>query len=311
MAVLEALPGVEVTVRIAGADAVEYNNPYSEEDQSLAESGTCCPTTTKYIECIDDAEFAIKIAASHDYAWGYKNHSLAYRLSVDGNTISRRAFSCPDEVIIDGKRAVCPKSRQWSKYTLKFSAVNTVDDPTSERLAQDSEVAKHLGLIKVDFRRIIRTADRNAREVIANHAQKFELAEKSIKGKAISHGTVFSPGEAISTPQHYMSEDLPEDTGPLAVFFFLYRSRDALQKQLIIPRDPLPSSRQSFLQLSPAEIERLAKERFEQMQRDKDLKKESKPVLKREAVAIEDLTGEDDNPRPAKRPAQFIDLTLD
>ncbi|KAI0554991.1 hypothetical protein F4679DRAFT_595449 [Xylaria curta] len=308
MAILNDVPGVEVTVQIAGKGAVEYD-PEEEERHSLAKNATC-PTTTKYIECIDEADFSIKIAASHRYAWGYKGHSLAFGVWIDGNLILARLISKPGDMIIRNQDAFCSQSQQWKRYKLGFSAVSTTDDCREERVAQDRKVARRLGRIRVVVKRCIKLGLKPVTtRILANHTQKFELAEKSTKGKAISHGTAFSSMEGAEVGKYvYHCEYLPGDHGPLAVFDFLYRSRDALQKMLIIPRDP---SSPSFAELSPVEIERLAKERFEQIQRNMSLKNEAEPTLKRKAVKIEDLTEEDENLTSAKRPAKFIDLTID
>ncbi|TRX88622.1 hypothetical protein FHL15_010481 [Xylaria flabelliformis] len=309
MAILADVPGIEVTVQVAGKEAVEYD-PDAEEGHSLAESATC-PTATKYIECIDEAPFSIKIATSRRYAWGYKGHSLGFLVHIDGNEITSRIVSSPRDQIICRKNAFCSESQQWKSYELGFSAVSTTDDCRKERIAQDREIAQHLGHIRiaVDRRiklgRIPRTTGR-----LANHARKFELAEKSTKGRAISHGTTFSSTGRHRVPTHTCSSTgLPGDNGPIAVFNFFYRSRDALEKMMIIPRNK--SFAPSFAELLPAEIERLARERFEQMQRDRSLKNEAKPTLKRKAVKIEDLTKEDENPTSVKRPAEFIDLTIE
>lgn len=40
--------------------------------------------------------------------------------------------------------------------------------------------------------------------------------------------------------KHYLTWNLPEDHGPLAVYLFKYRSREALRKECIIPRSPSP-----------------------------------------------------------------------
>ncbi|KAI1757403.1 hypothetical protein F4782DRAFT_478412 [Xylaria castorea] len=311
MAILDDVPGVEVTVRVAGNETVEYD-PCEEERHSLAESATC-PTVTKYIECIDEADFSIKIAASRRYAWGYRSHCLRFVVYIDGNQTTSRLISSPGDMTIHNKNAFCQQSRQWKSYKLRFSAVSTTDDGRKERVAQDREIAQHLGRISVVVGRSIKLGHKprgTKRKRLANHSQKFELAEKSTKGRAISHGTAFSyMGKTPVSEYTYSSINLPDDHGPIAVFNFLYRSRDALQKMLIMPRKA--SFTPSFAELSPAEIERLAKERFEQIQRGRRLKKEAKPTLGRRVVKTEDLTKANENRTSAKRPAEFIDLTID
>ncbi|KAI1252145.1 hypothetical protein MGN70_006718 [Eutypa lata] len=78
MAILDDVPGIEVAVQINGQDVVEYDDP------DASELDAPCPTSSKYIECIDDAVFAIRCRATSHYKWGYKNHSLHFRAMADG-----------------------------------------------------------------------------------------------------------------------------------------------------------------------------------------------------------------------------------
>lgn len=124
MAILRDVPGVEVTVQVAGRDATEYDAD-DEEQQSFAKD-TTGPSVLKYIECVDDAEFAIKIAARPDYNWGYKNHILMFSIYIDGQLIvSGFLLEGLEEHVIDGKMVFYKHLQQWKKQTLKFSAVST------------------------------------------------------------------------------------------------------------------------------------------------------------------------------------------
>ncbi|KAI0535622.1 hypothetical protein GGR58DRAFT_529297 [Xylaria digitata] len=285
MAILTNLPGVQVTVQIASEDAKEYDA--GEEEQPPAEH-PACPIVTKYIESIDDAQFVIKVTASSDYEWGYQNHALRATVNIDGNHISSKTISSPRESTISNKKAFCQQSQNWKKYELRFSAVSTIEDHHQERLEGDLEAVKHLGLIRVTIDRCIvrQSAPRTKRRSV-HRIQKFEFLEKSLKGKAISHGTSLSSLQIIQPPRTTHLTPLREDNGPIAVFNFLYRSRDALQQSLIIPRDPPSSSTQTFSNLSAAEIERLAKERFEQIKREKD---ETEPMERKRITQFVDLT---------------------
>ncbi|KAJ2986948.1 hypothetical protein NUW58_g4784 [Xylaria curta] len=299
MAILEDVPGIEVAVQIAGNDAVEYD----ANDNDIVNA--TCPTVTKYVECVDDAEFAIRIATKRDYAWGYKNHRVSYGVYIDGQPVASKNFSHPSQKTVDSKVAFCSQSQQWNGYKLRFSAISTTDDDSKERVARDLALAKHLGEIRVSVKRctISGRCDSNARRGQRHHTRKFELAEKSMKGEVISHGTAFSPPEKLQSQDRVLTKMLPEDNGPIAVFRFLYRSRDALQKSLIIPRDASPSSVESFSKLSPADKERLAK--------GKEVKAEAEALLGRKRAKTENLTGSDKGPKRAKGPVQIIDLTID
>ncbi|KAI1428550.1 hypothetical protein F5Y12DRAFT_790008 [Xylaria sp. FL1777] len=314
MAILESVPGVEVTVQIAGKDAIEYE---ADDEGKLSLAKHACPTATKYIEAIDDAKFAVKLAASCEYGWDYQKHALVFKLYIDGNHICSKLIkdSNQGEVTVSCKKAFCLQSRQWKSYNLKFSAITTIDKSHQERLEQDLEVAKRLGHIMVTVHRRIMLCRTGVQPKTPLVNKEFELVEKSMKGKFISHGTTFSSAKKIKTPKMRYTRALPKEKRPIAVFHFLYRSKDALQKSLIIPRSPpspslSSSSAQAFSKLPPGEIERLARERFEQMQRHEGLKNKAKPV-KRKLEKIEDLTEVDENPIPTKRLTKFIDRTVD
>ncbi|KAI0883591.1 uncharacterized protein GGS22DRAFT_167494 [Annulohypoxylon maeteangense] len=314
MAILEELPGVEVTVVVAGRDAVEYDDPDASEQPAGVEN---YPTSTKYIECIDGTNFSIKYNFTGNYDWSYRNHSLCLRLKADGTYLrgvligkhhlvaNRKVYEVQDRVFYN------TETREWQGQKFKFSTVTTVDDVSKDRIRGDMEVAKNLGTIVIEIHRC-KILDNSPPPTKAGKASEYELSEKSLKGKAISHGTSLSPPNKIGALRFSETEYL--DKAPIAVFQFHYRSRDALKREMIIPRTPSPSpgARRGIAHMSRAELERLARERLEQLQGGGNVKEERKPAIKKEskrkADAIIDLS--DDNPRPAPSPV-FIDLTDD
>ncbi|KAI1074505.1 hypothetical protein F5B20DRAFT_563534 [Whalleya microplaca] len=325
MAILEDVPGVQVTVEINGQDVREYNDP------DASESGPAdCPTSYKYIECIDDAEFSVKARISEDYEWGYKDHSLATRLYVDGKFI-RGQFARERDTFHNGYYEIhlrrfetrSQTSGEWYSHKLKFSAINTVDSALKERVKKDMQTTKSLGLIELRVQRVLEfeSGPMTNGAHLQSQANKFELAEKSLKGKAISHGTTCTMGKKIETPTVIRSEILPEDNGsPIAVFKFYYRSREALKREMIIPRTPSPDAAASsnIANMSRDEVERLAQERLEQLRSDRLKKEERKPSIKREVGEVIDLSEGNTNSRPSKltrlssgRHAEVIDLTDD
>lgn len=129
MAVLEGLPGVKVTVQINGRDLAEYDDPNASEHEP-ARAGAY-HTSTKYIECVDDAEFSMKALASKEYKWGYKGHCLSMDFYVDGNLVSGRSIRegdlvrGPVETVVYGKRTYCAKEKHWIRRNCRFSAITT------------------------------------------------------------------------------------------------------------------------------------------------------------------------------------------
>ncbi|KAI1373400.1 hypothetical protein F4677DRAFT_429524 [Hypoxylon crocopeplum] len=323
MAIIEDVPGVEVVVQIGGSDAVEYDdpNPSDQEQLGAAEHST----VSKYIECVDNAEFTVKARITGDYEWGYRDHELCVRFYVDGKFFfgqvlgERHLEGGLMDVYANGHQSYCTRTKQWLLQRCKFSPISTVDDSKKDRVKSDLKIAKDLGFIEAKVFRCIYLGLTDSRPSSVRDTKKFELAEKSLKGRAMSHGTSFSLSTSTKTPNRYCNvEELAEDNGPIAIFRFHYRSRDALRREMVIPRTPSPSpspdpnAKPEIGRMSRAELERLAGERLNQLQGGGRVKRERTPIIKRELGEIIDLS--DENARPTKRraskqPVEVIDLT--
>lgn len=115
MAVLDSLPGVEVTVVVDGEDLHEYQDADMEDNED---------TVTKYIEAVDGANFAIKIKATNNTV--FKGHFLNFRTSLDGSSVcnplirrvGRRART--HVRIVEGAQVRAQRMRK-----LKFDALET------------------------------------------------------------------------------------------------------------------------------------------------------------------------------------------
>ncbi|OTB08527.1 hypothetical protein M426DRAFT_317152 [Hypoxylon sp. CI-4A] len=243
MAVLDHVPGIEVTVQVNGRTATEYDPPDIPDDEEEA-------IATKYIECIDGANFSIDTRVTWDYDWGYRNHMLKFRYYVDGAYTRGKVIDTSKirngvaSSLSDGRRSYCPRTHQWVHQRYQFSAINTVDDATKERIEHDMETAKDLGCIEVRVTRTIYLGKSSSRP--SKHKRNpiensdLEISEKSLKGKATSHGTSYSHSTRTHAPISIHVEDIEEDGGPIAIYRFYYRSRDALKREMVIPRSPSP-----------------------------------------------------------------------
>ncbi|KAI1767066.1 hypothetical protein GGR53DRAFT_483821 [Hypoxylon sp. FL1150] len=305
MAVLQDQPGIVVTVRTNGMDCVEYDDP----DDSKLQLERPFPTAFKYVESLDDSEFTIHMKVDSSYDWSYKKHSLKFMVYVDGKYVSGVILSrgiC-QEGEVKGKGGFCATTQSWRTHKLKFSTVKTVDDATEDRIEKDREASKKLGLIEVEVSRCIMVRPTNTGGTFPQlNTTSFELAEKSLKGKAISHGTVYSTGEVSVAPVFWTTEPLDKENVTITAFEFRYRSRKALQQELVIPGSPPRSL--TLNGLSEAELRRLAAERLEQINEGTLAKKKNMP-MKREASEVEDLTGDTRHPKRIQVPEEYIDLT--
>ncbi|KAI6085645.1 hypothetical protein F4821DRAFT_260780 [Hypoxylon rubiginosum] len=306
MAILQEVPGVAVTIRVNDVDCVEYDDPNASE-QPLDK-----PTSSKYIESPDDAEYTIHIKIDSAYDWSYKNHMMGVTAASDGLHISSDVFTKDNEVTerdISAREEFCQDTNHWHSRKPMFSRVKIVNNATEERIESDNEMSEKLGLIEVHVIRVTNDGqvqgnnDESKRQARAS----VTCAEESVKGKAISHGTVFSAAERIQEPEYLDLPILDEDMGPIAVFLFRYRSKEALQQELIIPAAP-----RNLDGYSEAELRRLASERLDQIDEEKveKVKKERK-FVKREAGEIEDLTQDDRPSKLSRTEPVFIDLTDD
>ena len=79
MAILKDVPGLQVMVQVGGVDCVEYDEAEPENTQ-----GSSSPLSTKYIESISDAEFAIHMVGGSDFIWGNKDYSLEFDFYING-----------------------------------------------------------------------------------------------------------------------------------------------------------------------------------------------------------------------------------
>ncbi|KAJ2989852.1 hypothetical protein NUW58_g3256 [Xylaria curta] len=286
MAIHDDVPGLEVTVQCHRRPLPELEDPNSHDN----DDAVACPLTTKYIECVDDTEFDIVVNVNSDYEWGYRNHVLLAATFVDGKRIrepmirssSVKGYDGRITRVIAGQEVREDATSLWSVRKFKFAAVKTIDDAQKERVESDLQVAKSLGTIEVRFSRAIEYGLIQSRAIDNSGPRSFELAEKSLKGKAVSH--------------------------------------DALKRELIIPRSPSRSP--TLANLTAAERDRLARERLNELRNfdhEKNVKRENKnTIIKREIGEVLDLTQDPPAPRPSKksrlqdgREVDVIDLTDD
>ncbi|KAL7624189.1 hypothetical protein AAE478_005747 [Parahypoxylon ruwenzoriense] len=322
MAVLDGFPGVQVTIRINGVDCVEYDDPdvpNPPSDRSMS---------SKYIESLDDTEFAIYARVDDSYKWASRDHLLTFYPYVDGKSFYGETIwssGSRKDLLIKSIDEPCGEDGSWFRRKLKFSAVKIVEDTTKKRVEADREVAKRLGVIEVDVFRCIDSGRSDWQPCSYRAKDSFELAEKSLKGKGISHGTVCN---------FFDFPVLREDNDrPIATFRFYYRSKskrsylcsfleariayhnknntEALQQELIIPSAPFRSPMLDGL--SEEERDRLARERLDQMKAEKSIKKDETPEKKRKYRKVVDLTSDDESDRSVTLRAslEVIDLTED
>ncbi|KAL2290132.1 hypothetical protein FJTKL_00623 [Diaporthe vaccinii] len=280
MAIIEKL-GLEVKVKVNGSPAAEY--PDEERDVDDDAGGRITNACHHYVESIDNAEFTIHFGLTPGFKTGHgwisrsRNHGLLFSVAFDGgHTVAKTVVhQRHNPQLLQG--VYDRETRTLRKFL--FTPVTTVDDANKKRVATDMEVARNLGLIRISVCRVI-CHNRLRHHNSSHHHLKLgkhniSLAEKALKGRAVSHGTVLSAPVQSPGRGFYHVDYVDTKACPLAVFYFKYRSKEALQQELIITRPRSLSMDSDLNNISPAEIHRLARERLSQM---KDGKKRNVSV---------------------------------
>ncbi|EEY19186.1 predicted protein [Verticillium alfalfae VaMs.102] len=284
------VPGIDAWVEVNGQRAEAYD----DDDVSSREVNDLPARHQifKYIESIDNASFTVQVHMSREVT----QHALPPcdtvigELFVDGKHVSSKCASVRpgqgtiDRLRFDGKKVEsCSRPGYVHLLKLVFSAVSTVDDTDTARIASDLEAAKHLGLIQLRFFAGVDIGDTMAQRPDSTiPINTSELSEKSLKGKAISHGTSFSHGADLPASRHVMV-DYVLGRQAFAVINFKYRSRRALQQEMILPRTPSPDPELQVLEgMSTEQVRRLAAQHLHSLHRPSRVKEENQAVAKTE-----------------------------
>ncbi|KAM5382364.1 hypothetical protein AU210_001460 [Fusarium oxysporum f. sp. radicis-cucumerinum] len=271
MAVLDEVPLVTARVRVAGELATEYDPLDNQESViNLDKEGTKLPTRNCYIESKSGAEFAVEVTVSDKYRLPHSHDTLIAEVSIDGQMMEscyiRTPFSpgMPSTIVISSAEFLAEKERVVARKFVFAPITKTSDHISTDRLNNDIKQAETLGTI-----RLLLTTGRFEgpcfKKPLSWHGGRdVELAEKALKGRALSHATLRLLGE----------------------IFFRYRSYQALQHEMIIPRTPSPKlsataglDEDSLSHLSESDIRRLALERLHDTQA-----KDEVSQVKREAA---------------------------
>ncbi|KAL2882500.1 hypothetical protein SGCOL_002240 [Colletotrichum sp. CLE4] len=301
MAVIDTLPAVSVSVRLKNAyrDADEYPDPYPyhESERYMNDYEQCA---RNYIESKEGTGFAVHINVLDDATidpWVHQDDGLVFLLFIDGQFVGKR-FCYDDDFkhggwhfAFRGKRHPNQDRSAMVESNFKFETITAVDqDATDGELRR----AKNLGTIEVRVRlaRFAGSPRRNRRVDLERpftgpQYNKCEISEETIKGRPIYHGTSFTaPVNKHLWPPSNAHRGAIEQIrkGPLfATYTFKYRSRDALKIEEILHQSPSPkpaptplprqrpvyfgmSSLPRFEDLHDDEVERLARERHQQLQ---------------------------------------------
>ncbi|KAJ0304179.1 hypothetical protein COL516b_006069 [Colletotrichum fioriniae] len=267
MAIIDTLPAVSVSVRLKKAyrDADEYPDPYPyyEHERYMNDYEQCA---RNYIESKEGTEFAVHVNVLDDATidpWVHHDEGLVFLLFLDGHFMGKR-FCYDDDFkhggwhfAFKGKRHPNQDRTAMVESNFKFETITAVDqDATDGELGR----AKDLGTIEVRVRlaRFAGGPCRNRRVNLERPLRepeynKCEISEEAIKGRPIYHGTSTNRQKDALKIEEILHQTPSPEPAPAP---FLR------QKPAYLGKSSLPR----FEDLHEDEVERLARERHQQLQ---------------------------------------------
>ncbi|TGO24900.1 hypothetical protein BPAE_0092g00190 [Botrytis paeoniae] len=244
MAVLDKLPGLEVTVRVNGVQIQEYDDD-EDVDIGPGPSGEhqALRTVSKYIEAIDGAEFSIICTLLPKLKFNAPN--LRARVSVDGNYAQGRIIT-PEyigrfSVQFDGPTNFYPIGNRSTLQKYRFSELRiSSEESRLSNLKKDKAEAEKVGTIEIRIWRASESVPVQPEypQTIKSSSNTFH--EKALKGQAKSHNVSYSPETTTSAQNYVRTTTLDGEDYPIAIYKFKYRSKESLKQLLIIERTPEP-----------------------------------------------------------------------
>ncbi|CAG8971160.1 hypothetical protein HYALB_00010135 [Hymenoscyphus albidus] len=175
MAILEGLPGIQVTIESDGKTLDEY--PDDEDFKFREYTAPEKAMSTVFVPCVSDAAFSIRLRTTQEYVPSLPPNGPHH----DGLLF----HASPVLVVLD--------------YPEEY-----VDDANADQIASDIKITNQgLGEIVVVVRRIVYKD--HVLKVARRDEKAFEnvsqVSEKALKGKAISHGVKFGKGTTVHLPR--------------------------------------------------------------------------------------------------------------
>ncbi|KAI5269936.1 hypothetical protein E4T47_06591 [Aureobasidium subglaciale] len=253
MAILDTLPGLEVSVVVNGQDLHEYQDSHARDVED---------TVTKYIEVVSDAYFAIKVTTARKLKMPGNNLYVRVTIDgirVDGIDLSRMDNNRSGPYMIDSTVA------GNSVGKLKFSKLNIVEEK-GVGLSQDRDKVQKLGCIEVvaihenktktkSKRKVrlpaqVEDSEGNTNEDDENNGDDEDnektVSEKDVKGQGVTH--TYCLGEKVVIPRSKGGKSHTTKyvavigaKTPAGTFRFQYRTMESLKELMIVPRTPLPT----------------------------------------------------------------------
>ncbi|KAF8860115.1 hypothetical protein BDZ45DRAFT_649240 [Acephala macrosclerotiorum] len=333
MAILDKVPGLEVTFCVDGMPLEEYDD---DEELTLGKPGAIgeyqvARTVSKYVEALSDKEFSINVKM--DSSFSFDCPSIATPINVDGKlatapvlikanyatSLHGNRIVTPIVRKVDGVYVAAPgNDKQQFLKKFKFSPIDTTtDDSKLKDVKKDSEVVGKVGEIQVKVYRAAQPIELKSNALAEDVATSLgaKVHEKALKGEAKSHSVKFGPASQLVEKSYWTTENLDGDDYPIAIFKFKYRSRDALKSLLIIERTPSPDPESVSGSTPPMDLNNLdpaQKRQLARLLKDMNRDRSSSSIPQRTIKRERDVGEGPSNSKKMKSWKKFtIDLTED
>ncbi|KAK0938929.1 hypothetical protein LTR29_009540 [Friedmanniomyces endolithicus] len=253
---IATLPGVQVKLRVNGADLQEYAD--NTDELYTPKIGR------QYVEAVSGADFEICFAVEYGAVVSHTQADVvACHIYLDGKWVTAQVLDTSSSAWAHGRadngRGECRCSIDGrvenvgglggQYYKRRFESKSQIV-PTFADLATDDRSAKHitpesvasLGEVKVQWIWMRRAGVPRLLTGQSKHtpATGESLPEKCLKGRAISQTAKLGEAKACAA-QTSQDATYPYGRQPFATFTFKYRSRRDLQIEGVIARTPSPS----------------------------------------------------------------------
>ncbi|KAK0786466.1 hypothetical protein LTR91_022384 [Friedmanniomyces endolithicus] len=253
---IATLPGVQVKLRVNGADLQEYAD--NTDELYTPKIGR------QYVEAVSGADFEICFAVEYGAIVSHTQADVvACHIYLDGKWVTAQVLDTSSSAWAHGRadngRGECRCSIDGrvenvgglggQYYKRRFESKSQIV-PTFADLATDDRSAKHitpesvasLGEVKVQWIWMRRAGVPRLLTGQSKHtpATGESLPEKCLKGRAISQTAKLGEAKACAA-QTSQDATYPYGRQPFATFTFKYRSRRDLQIEGVIARTPSPS----------------------------------------------------------------------
>ncbi|KAK6087765.1 scytalone dehydratase [Seiridium cupressi] len=289
MAILDEVPGLEATIQVNGVDLEEYDNPHYETVSNMPEYASQLHIeprlrtkhVIKYIETKSGDFFAIKFTRRPEFH--YVSHHIAWKVNIDNEPqsflhedLELKAKGQPYTRIVDHTLWRRSREENWNRGCFQFADLGVAHgEHFLEKVEQDKEILKRLGVIKVSIFNMlsstkVRAGNTLVLGAIGSDREIGEMAEKSLVGSTISQ---LSNQQAVRVMGNDNEDDpnreinksrcIDFENRPFAVFEFRYRSTEGLIQEGISPyprrwpppAHPSDSSRLLSFDLPPMQIQ--------------------------------------------------------